>query len=339
MKKNSKSVDKKDYKNPNQKWINLGFTYILVLVALVVLIYVLPRLTGLLTTTYTAQYGRMDVSDETQLYVVRNEEVFCSKTGGTVKHIMDNNELVRIGKTMASVEGSGEKATEDTENLVKKLGDRAKFTDAFVSDDGGFISYYVDGYEDVIRPTNMDTVKRKTLSDIKQENVIELKNGKISKKYPVVKLITKGSWYILAFIDKDSISRYSEGADVLVDVGKFAEKPIKMSVYSCRKEGDKGRLILVSDDYFKSIGNLRVTKGKIIATRTEGLVLQKKSLTEKDGQTGVYIKDKQGKSVFKPVLVLGTQADKVVVADSYFYDKKGNRVESISPYVDVIRSP
>ena len=55
--------------------------------------------------------------------------------------------------------------------------------------------------------------------------------------------------------------------------------------------------------------------------------------------TGVYVMDKKGKYAFTPVKVLDEDGGKVVVADSYFYDKDGNQVRTLDNFDDVLKNP
>ena len=59
--------------------------FILLIVALAVLIYVLPSVTGMLVETYPAKYGELAIYDDTVGYFLRNETVYASEKGGMVK--------------------------------------------------------------------------------------------------------------------------------------------------------------------------------------------------------------------------------------------------------------
>ena len=62
--------------------------YMLAIVALVALIYVLPRVSDAFTPTVILEYGNMQVKDDVTCYIVRTEQVVtASHTGSTAYYV------------------------------------------------------------------------------------------------------------------------------------------------------------------------------------------------------------------------------------------------------------
>ena len=60
--------------------------YILILIILYIMIYVFPKVTGVLQPTYNITYGEMKLSDTTDGYVVRNEKLYLTSRGGDTNY-------------------------------------------------------------------------------------------------------------------------------------------------------------------------------------------------------------------------------------------------------------
>ena len=52
--------------------------YAVVFVILYVIIYVVPRVSGIFLETYTAEYGTLEVSQESSYMAVRDEKLYVS---------------------------------------------------------------------------------------------------------------------------------------------------------------------------------------------------------------------------------------------------------------------
>ena len=50
---------------------------------------------GLFDRSYVAKYGNVEVKDETEGYIVRNETVYTAGKAGTVKRTVTEGELVK----------------------------------------------------------------------------------------------------------------------------------------------------------------------------------------------------------------------------------------------------
>ena len=69
--------------------------YILAVVVLYVIIYIVPKVTGLLDVTYVAEYGELSIFDEGTCYLVRNERVYLAQGTGQISKVSVEGTLLR----------------------------------------------------------------------------------------------------------------------------------------------------------------------------------------------------------------------------------------------------
>ena len=66
------------------------YIYIFVMVCLAVVIYVVPSVTGMLTSTLVITYGNLTETDTATCYFVRNEKVYLAEAAGTVNYYFED---------------------------------------------------------------------------------------------------------------------------------------------------------------------------------------------------------------------------------------------------------
>ena len=323
------------------------FLFILAVALLYAVIYLVPRVTGLLDVTYVAEYGELVISDETPGYLVRDEKVYTAVSGGTATRLAKEGELLRVGTPAIELSGSsGGEPSEAFTAVRDKLGDDVLAVQGYAVETGGLVSYYVDGLESELTLKKALSSKESYFTGLSQDNVLAIPQS-VPAGYPAFKLMSNGYWYLVAYVDEDRADRYREGGYVYVSFDPDAEHnlaldgvgEVEMMVYDKKKQGDRVRLILETGKFFEELGQLRVANVRITSSSIHGLILEADSLVEVDGVTGVYVMDKKGKYAFTPVKVLDEDGGKVVVADSYFYDKDGNQVRTLDNFDDVLKNP
>lgn len=106
-------------------------------IILYVIIYIVPKVTGAMVSSYTAGYGELKLSDETSAYIVRNEHVYTAGTGGKVNRYIGNGTLVRAGTTILKVTGdSARQPADEYEGILKSLGADAISTENYSVEKG-----------------------------------------------------------------------------------------------------------------------------------------------------------------------------------------------------------
>lgn len=311
--------------------------FVIAVAVLYIIIYVVPRVTGALVSAYTVEYSELRITDDTTGYLVRDEKVYTSAVSGKANRYIEGGTLVRTGTTVMEVTGNSESeiAAKYTDMLTR-LGDDAVATSDFTVETGGVVSYYADGYENKIRPDNMEKGTYAYFSKINQDNVLNLARNSIAKGEPVFKVADRTKWYIVCFIDKDHLDRYEEGQEVNVE---FEDDYVRAKVYKADKQDGKGRIILSTDYYYEKFAMTRVAEISLVTYSGKGLVIENTSLTEEKGVQGIYVKNKSNDFIFVPVKVIQTDGEKSLVKDTSFQDEEGNIYSTVEIYDEVLKDP
>ena len=288
--------------------------FLALFILLYVIIYVVPKVSDIFTQTYIAQYGTLEVSRKEEAVVVRSEEVYKASAGGSLQRKAQGGQLLRAGNAAVTVAGS----------------------DQAVSG-RGIVSYYYDGYESRITPDNMESLSESIISEFKEgEGVKDTASGTVEAGSVVFKLIDTSKWYLVFWSETDDAQVFSQGDSVLADMGDGER--IQMTVKSITKSSEKKRIVLECDRYYDDFDKYRVRECSIIASSYSGIILNTDSIVEKDGVKGVYVMDKFNKTNFVPIMILSEQNGKTVVEKNYFYDREGQRIDTVKNYDEIVKS-
>lgn len=318
--------------------------YVAVVIVLYLLIYTVPSVSSLFKGTYSAKYGQLRVEDEATGYIVRNEIVYVSTSGGSVNRFAKEGDLVRKGTTIMEVTGSSEEEPSHAlADIVSELDEHKVSTSDFVAKDGGIVSFYVDGYEEELNSDNVAATSFDTFNKIKKNDVTELSKRKIKGGEPAFKIIDKDRWYLVAYVDLKDKDRYLEGSTISVEFRELGKKneplSVDMQVKKVKKQSGKLKVVLECSRYFEEYASIRVAKVNLVTSDVTGIIIDNDSITEKKDKKGVYVRDKKGNDVFVPVRVIATDGKESAIAESYFFDSDGERVETVSPYDDILKNP
>ena len=112
---------------------------------------------------------------------------------------------------------------------------------------------------------------------------------------------------------------------------------IRATLVSMKDESNKVKLVFKSDYFFKGFTTIRMAKIKILTAKANGLLIYNTSLTKKNGKTGVYVKQNNGRYKFTPVRVIATDGEKSVINKSLFYDENGNICYTVRTYDEILK--
>ena len=132
--------------------------YVVIFVILYAVIYIVPRVSDIFLKTYTAEYGVLEVSDNSSFVAVRDERVYTADYGGTVSRVVSQGALMRRNSHIVDIGGT-----------------------KYYSQKKGIVSYNYDGLETVYTPENMQLITEDTLKKLK-ENSEEYKVKKCEEK-------------------------------------------------------------------------------------------------------------------------------------------------------------
>lgn len=312
------------------------FIFVIALVALYVVIYVIPTVTGALKSSYTAEYGELQTNDKMDGYFVKNEHVYFAENGGTENRYMSEGKLVRKGVTIMAVSGDSDADKKSKfDNIRTEIGSDKITTGTYVTETEGIVSYYADGYEAKLTPENMVKKTYNYYKTLKNDNLVALTRSSVAKGDPVFKIVDRSDWYIVCYPPENHKKRYVEGDKISVRLDD--DTSIVGRLYKVTTEGDKAKIIIKTDYYYKKFATERVAEVKAITSDAMGLVIYNSSITRKDGYEGVYVKQKTGSYNFVRIQVISTDGKKSVIKQSYFYDSKGNSISSVKNYDEILR--
>ncbi|MBR5756371.1 MAG: hypothetical protein IKX96_02305, partial [Firmicutes bacterium] len=72
-------------------WIVLGVVFVVILAALYIFIYMVPRISGALTETAVVYYDHMRIVKHVNAVLVRDEEVIHAEKSGNISYYVDDN--------------------------------------------------------------------------------------------------------------------------------------------------------------------------------------------------------------------------------------------------------
>ena len=120
--------------------------YLLLCLALYVCIYIVPEVSDIFVETYVAEYGSLQIGEESEALFVRNERLYTADGGGATDGVISGGSLMRKGSRIVTVGGQG-----------------------YYSGENGIVSYFYDGLESVLTPETMATADSSFLQKVKQK--------------------------------------------------------------------------------------------------------------------------------------------------------------------------
>ncbi len=286
---------------------------------LYVIIYVVPRVSGIFLETYTAEYGTLEVSQESSYMAVRDEKLYVSDNGGAVSRAAAQGRLMRKNSHIVDVGG------------VKHY-----------SQQKGIVSYYYDGLEGVYTPENMQTITEADLELTDEEKqtyaVRECSQGTVESGSPIFKIVDNKEWYLVCWLSAAEAEDIEAGRSITVEFDD--EKQLKMKVMQVNPQGQNRQLILSCNRYYEKFDSIRSGTCRLIKSSKSGIIVDSDSIVEEDGQKGVYVMSKQlDEASFVPVKVLLSHGDKTVVEKNYFINVEGQKVSTVENYDEILKKP
>lgn len=331
------------------------YIFILILVVLYIVIYIFPKVTGIFETTEILKTGSLPFSEETTCYFVRNEAVYEAGSSGSLEYLVDEGTHIRKdtkiveltegevdrGKSTFSFPGTKDEESKPPEeiseykDMITRLSDHAIRTTSCKSQASGVLSYYIDGYEGTFTPDSMDKLKYEDVEKLK----IEAENTKRKstlEKEPLFKICDNDNWYLVCWVEAASVARYEVGNSVTIEL---PDGDVKATVKSITADGDRWRLIFRSNRYYKEFAKSRIEDARIVSQDYNGLIAKTSSITTKNGEAGVMVRQTSGEYEFTKVKVIASDGEYSVLKDVSFIDKEGNSVKTVNVYDEILKNP
>lgn len=294
-----------------------SYLFLISILVLAGIIYIYPKFTDAFVRTSLVEYGSLKVAKEESCYIVRQEKLIYALEEGRLQYYAEEGELLRKGAKVA------EMMSPQT---------------AYTADRNGLVSYYSDGLEDYFTPEKLYSLDKKEVESL---NLVlsELKREVVEKGDPIFKLVDNGTWYGVIWAAKESSIRYEKGKTVHL---VLPLDTVKGSINDIVDTGDGWLVILEFSRYYEDMPKLRKIQAQVITSDLEGLIIENKNITSRDGLPGVMVKDIGGKYNFRPVSVIATDGVFSLVESGYFSlvkDGESTRVKTVEPYDEIMNKP
>lgn len=221
---------------------------------------------------------------------------------------IDKQQLVSGHNNLMSI--SLEKLQERKNEIIKNMESSNHISYASKA---GIISYQLDGLEDIFTINKINEYEPSDfrIIDVNKTDLTEKREVKYGE--PVYKIIDNFTWYIMTEVESKEMDKLQEGKTIYIKINDEDRKIISRIVRLV-KENDKSFIILKLSEYFHEYYKERYIDIHIIKNTYEGLIIPNKSIVEKDGIRGVYIKDISGIVKFRPIKILARHNEHTIVS-------------------------
>ena len=252
----------------------LVIVFVLILAALYVYLYLLPQISGSRTENYIVSYAKIRESADLKCILARNETVYTSGGAGSVSYYIEEGTKTRKTTRIADVYSGSRQS--------------------FYAQHTGYVTYYLDGYEEQLHPDRFQELDPDELSELGDIVPRSDKPSQVDSDKPIFKLIQGDTWHVLILVPSDMKGQYSSGQRLTVEFPDGASVP--------------GRVW-----YDKEL-QIRTVKAKIISSETEGLLIPTSAITTNGENYGVYVMGLDGKYSFRTVDVLIEGSKETLIA-------------------------
>lgn len=319
--------------------LNILLVYLVLFGLCIAAIYAYPSLKGLLKRSYLAQPGEVELTQEVDAYVVREDAVYSSEKAGTVNRLVDAGELVKGGSRIVEISGEGrDEMGTDISRTAESLGDDMKKAKGGMSSTAGYISYTVDGAENRLNSKTIGKLTEKQFKEYTAASVRKLSDKKVAAGEPIFKTTRNGEWWIIFFAQKKDAERYSEGMRVELTID---DNSVRAYVKSISKPDEKGdvKIILKCNVYLEGYLELRHADAIVTLSSASGLLISNDSIVTKNKRKGVIVINKLGEYVFKPIYIKSDDGETSAVAEDYYMDENGIFIETVKVYDEILSRP
>ncbi|MBR5925895.1 MAG: hypothetical protein IKZ78_00900 [Firmicutes bacterium] len=298
-------------------WIVLGVVFAVVLAALYIFIYMVPQISGALTETAVAYYDHMRIVKHVNAVIIRDEEVIYAPKSGNISYYVDDNIRTRKGIKVCDIYGS-----ETTSMLCPVT---------------GVVSFYVDGYENILTPETMP----KTLDLVPTDaaiSVFDISKTTINAGDIAYKLIKSDTWYVAMPVPLAEFDEFVKGSKVTLE---FADAKVEAVVSDCYETGQTCLVIVSTGKYYKDYDKLRNVELDVVLHDDAGLIIPNTAITYEDEKPGVYLKGLDGEYSFVRVKIINTDGTNSVVAEGSFGELRADgltdTIKTINIYDEILK--
>ena len=306
----------KESSKQTSKFIFRFFFWLLAVILIFVIAYCIPGISGVLTSTYIADYDTVFVSDEVECYLVKHESVISANTGGTLSCLLEEGVHVRKYTNAAKVGA-----------------------EVYTTDRPGIVSYQIDGMEGYFTEDNLPNITREGIDSIVPAVTEDSDSETVQAGDPLFKTVDDKEWFVIFWISKEDSNKYTEGksVDVVFDENHRVSAVVQ-DVYDQEKEY---LVVLRGTEYLDYLHNARKLHAEVVTVNQTGLLIQQGSIVTLNGKPGVYVKQINGEYEFVRVKVLSLIDENAIVSSGSFtetVDDVTNQVRTINSYDEILKN-
>ena len=342
------------------------------------IIYILPQVTGVLRSSYTAEYGELKTFDKVEGYFVRSEYVYFSEVTGTANRYIEENKLVRKGTRIMEVTGAGAAAEENEDGAGKTAEGKAGTAEEGTKDTGknsntkaldtsqkGIATYseirknvkgkhhvntsdFITHHEGIITYHADGNESKITPENMEKKNKAFFQKLKNSSDLELNNEVIDKTDPVFKICDRAAwyiicyIPREHEQRYAVgnrVRVLINDEKTITGTVMSITDERREKRLTIKTNNWYDHFATLRKADIEVITSDVMGLLISNTSRVKKNGQYYVYVRQKTGKYKLVPINIIASDGTRSAISPSQYRDAEGNTVATVRSYDDILRRP
>ncbi|NLF28768.1 MAG: hypothetical protein GX592_12800 [Clostridiales bacterium] len=175
------------------------------------------------------------------------------------------------------------------------------------ADEGGVISFYMDGYEKTLVPENLEAL---TPADIKSVLAREAPKGEKSRLTDIYRLVNQSEWYVAILTDGKSWNPVLDQEYKLQFEG-FEDVQYNAKVTRVKKIDNEVLAVFLIDDPIGPLIYQRSGQASLNISLT-GLSVSSEAIYNQSGQAGVWLYDVPG-GTFVPVEVLSNDGRNALI--------------------------
>ncbi len=344
-------------------------------------------------TSYTLEFGNIDVSVTAKALLLRNELLVKTESSGQIQYVIAEGEKIKRNQVVAQIApGSVESdkgndfdqpektaVTIDLEQLnydIAYLSTKIKYaishdqygeiyelrddlemkldkqsrmtgiigTDAVISESitndtiqlmsprSGVVSYYIDGFEEVLTDNNLYAID---FERFLEQTIIPINHSSytVSENDSVYKIVDSNHWKLIAMIGEHEADFFSEGKILNITIG---EEIVTGQVIDIISQETGQALVIDMRQMISDFQKVRQVETVLNPSNYRGLLIENSSLVKQDGDYGVYVLNVNNQVRFVPVKIIGYDQERAIVMSDSYQDE-GKTVRTVSLYDEVIK--
>lgn len=271
-----------------------------------------------------------------QLKKLEEQKSAYIKAGETELAARQDEQIKRLNQKKDYIEATDQSAKEEIVKQNQTSNGTGIIPDNYICNTNGVVSYYVDGYESEFTPENMALLNREKVESLNID-VQNIARESTQVKEPLYKIVDNKKWYVAFWVAPANIVKYEKGKKITLNLPLG---PVEGKIYDIIDDKGEWLVILEFNKYYKEFAQIRKIDAEVVTSDYDGLIIKNESITTQDGQPGVYVKNKNGDFVFKPVKIITSDGESSLVEVSYFYTDNGaKKVETVNIYDEILKKP